>query len=914
MSDSEITTSTASVPAIPHPHGLTREAVINALNSSVHGLSHAEAQARLQEYGRNSLPQAEPPTLVQLFLRQFLSPLIYVLLLATIVSLLIKEWSDAGFIFAVLLINAVIGTYQEYSAERSAAALRNLISTRARVQREGEAHEINAEELVPGDIVLLESGSRVPADLRLIDSGRLTINESLLTGESQACAKDAGAIVADKSTLGDRLNMAFAATMVEHGRGRGVVVATGLSTEIGAIAATVIGSKITKPPLLVRMERFTFRIATFVAVMATLMGVFSFMHGMPLADVFLLSVALAVSAIPEGLPVALTIALAIGMNRMAKRNVIIRKLVAVESLGSCTYIASDKTGTLTINELTAHRIAFPGQPLWEISGEGTLPEGTILTDKGIPSPQQQTLLERLCISTTLCNEGFLGRSDSGWVHHGDSVDVALLVMAHKAGIVQPETINTWPAVAEIPFEAEHRFAASLNQDESGLRVSVKGALENLLPMCTTMASTEGDLPLDAELIEQQALLLANEGYRVLAVADGLLELQENEVFSAEHLHSLSLLGLVAMIDPLRPEVKAAIAQCRSAGIEVCMVTGDHPNTALAIARALELTDSSDQVVTGHQLKEAELAGPEAVTELSARARVFARVEPQQKQDIVRALAQLGHFVAVTGDGANDAPALKTAHVGVAMGKQGTDVARETAELVITDDNFASIVAGVEEGRVAYANVRKVIFLLVSTGAAEIVLFMLALITGLPLPLVAVQLLWLNLVTNGIQDVALAFEPAEGDELKHPPRPPREPIFNQLMLERTLLSAFTIGLLAFATYALLLQEGYPLVEARNALLLLMVLFENVHVFNCRSELRSAFRHPPMRNRLLLFGTLTAQLIHIAALYTPGISTILGTMPVSFTLWLQLLGIALTLLVVMELHKWLRKRNPINPLKV
>ena len=883
--------------------------MIKSLNTSVHGLSHAEARVRLQQYGYNRLPRATAPTLLQIFLRQFLSPLIYVLLLAGVVSLIIGEWTDAGFIFAVLLINAVIGTYQEHSAERSAAALQELISANAHVMRAGEAHEIDAQELVPGDIVLLESGIRVPADLRLLDSTRLSINESLLTGESQASSKNAQAIIADQSTLGDRDNMAFAGTIVEQGRGRGIVVATGLSTEIGTIAASVMGPDTTKPPLLLRMEKFTYRISIFVALAACLMGTIAFFQGTALTEIFILSVALAVSAIPEGLPVALTIALAIGMNRMAKRNVIIRRLVAVEALGSCTYIASDKTGTLTINELTADRIAFPGQAIWQISNAGNIPEGSIFTATGAPSPPEQTLLERLCISACLCNEGFLGRTESGWVHHGDSVDIALLVMAHKAGIVQPETLNTYPAVAEIPFEAEHRFAASLNRDGEKLRVSVKGALENILPMCSHMATLHDSQALDTGEIEQQAHWLAQEGYRVLAIADGAIASTHGEAFSRDDLSSLCFLGLVAMIDPVRSEAKAAIAACRSAGIEVCMVTGDHPVTALAIARQLGLADSSDQVITGHQLKEAELAGPEAVAQLSAQARIFARVEPQQKQDIVRALARLGHFVAVTGDGANDAPALKAAHVGVAMGKRGTDVAKEAAELVITDDNFASIVAGIEEGRVAYANVRKVIFLLVSTGAAEIVLFMLALLFGLPLPLLAVQLLWLNLVTNGIQDVALAFEPAEGDELNHPPRPPQEPIFNRLMMERTLLSAFTIGALGFGAFEWLLQNGYSVEESRNALLLLMVLFENVHVFNCRSELRSAFKHPPLKNRLLLFGTLAAQLIHIAALYTPGISQTLGLQPVSLSLWLQLFALSLSLLIVMEGHKYLRRKRPL-----
>lgn len=891
------------------PHNADIEQVVVALDTSRHGLDQQEADARLHSFGYNQLPQPKPATLAEVFLRQFLSPLIYVLLIAAVVSALIGEYSDAGFIFAVLCINAIIGTYQEYSAEQSADSLRKLVTTKSRVMRDGEAHEIDAIELVPGDVIMLESGSRVPADIRLIDSNHLSVDESLLTGESMSVNKCAGDTLATFTSLADRCNMAYAATMIERGRGRGVVVATGLKTEIGAIAATVMGEKQTPPPLLQRMHEFTLRIALLVGIAAILMAMIAWYQGAPLAEIFILVVALAVSAIPEGLLVALTVALAIGMNRMAKRNVIIRRLVAVEALGSCTYIATDKTGTLTLNELTVDKIAIPGQTAWQVHGQGMIPEGNIVTSNGTPSATEQALLERLCLHASLCNEAFLGRTETGWTHHGDSVDVALLVMAHKCGIVQPEATNSAPLIADIPYEAERRFAATLNQHSDGTRSSVKGALEKILPMCTHMATVEGELELAPDRVETQADQLASEGYRVLAIADGLLDLPEGAVFSEEHLSGLCLLGLVAMIDPLRPEVKAAIGACHSAGIHVCVVTGDHPATALAIAQQLELADHADQVVSGPQLAQAD-GDLERLCQLTREARVFARVEPQQKQQIVRALQHQGHFVAVTGDGANDAPALQAAQVGIAMGKQGTDVAKETAELVITDDNFASIVAGVEEGRVAYANVRKVIFLLVSTGAAEIVLFSLALFAGLPLPLLAVQLLWLNLVTNGIQDIALAFEPAEGDELKQAPRPPNEPIFNRLMIERTLLSALAIGSLGFLTFQWLIEAGHSVEESRNLLLLLMVLFENVHVFNCRSELRSAFLHSPLRNRLLLFGTLAAQLIHICALFLPGLSDTLATQAVSFDEWLSLLGIALILLFVMELHKWLRRHYPLS----
>jgi Ca2+-transporting ATPase len=893
-----------STPAVVAPHARPIDDVLAGVQGTPNGLGHAEAAARLQRCGRNALPATEPPGIVRVFLHQFASPLIYVLLAAALVSLLIREWSDAGFIFAVLLLNAVIGTAQEYSAQRAAAALQRLVTTRCRVLRQGDTHELDAEELVPGDIVLLESGERVPADMRLLASHDLEVDESLLTGESVAVFKRADVQLAADSPLGDRANMAFAGTMVSRGRARGIVTGTALDTELGNIASAVLGKAPARAPLLVRMERFTHRVAVLIGLAALLMAGVALARGMPLEEIFLLAVALAVSAIPEGLPVALTVALAISMRRMARRHVIVRRLLAVEALGSCTFIATDKTGTLTVNQLTARRIVFPGREPWEVTGDSLEPVGAILAPHGAPLPEEAAMLDWLCQAAVLANEGLLAHRGEGWVRHGDAVDVALLVMAHKAGVTQAETGNSLPEVASIPFESERLFSASLNGEGEVRHAFVKGALERLLPMCSTMAAPAGPVALERERLEPQAQALASHGYRVMAFAAGSIELGPQEVFSEEHLGQLTLLGLVGLIDPLRPEAKAAVTACQAAGIRVAMVTGDHPATAYAIGRELELLSSPGEVITGPELKQA--GDSAAMDSLTRHARVFARVEPQQKLDIVLSLQRNGHFVAVSGDGANDAPALRAAQVGVAMGRGGTDVARETADLIITDDNFASIVAGVEEGRIAYANVRKVIFLLISTGAAELVLFTLALLAGLPLPLLAVQLLWLNLVTNGIQDVALAFEPGEGDELRCAPRPPRESIFNQLMIERVVLSALVIGSVAYLVFQWLLARGFALDEARNGTLMLMVLFENIHVFNSRSESLSAFRHNPLRNPLLLFGTAAAQTVHIGAMYTPWLSDVLRIQPVSPQHWLELLLLALSVLLIMELHKLLRGR--------
>lgn len=885
--------------SIPSPHTLSGDDIITVLQSSKHGLTHTEASARLQRHGRNTLPETKQPGIANVFLHQFASPLIYVLIVAALLSILIQEWSDAGFIGAVLIINGMIGTAQEYSAQRAATALQNLVTTHCRVMREGDSYEIDAQELVPGDIILLESGDKIPADIRLLASHDLEVDESLLTGESTAVLKTADLLLEADTVLGDRLNMLFAGSLVERGRGRGIIVNTALDTELGFIASEVLNKPRTKAPLLIRMEKFTHRMAIIVVVAATIMSSIALARGMPLNEIFLLAVALAVSVIPEGLPVALTVALAIGMRKMARRNVIIRQLIAVESLGSCTFIATDKTGTLTVNQLTARSIAIPGSESWHVTGSGLKPEGKITTPQGDLSANEKEILEQLCQTAVLANDGILSHRNNDWTHHGDAVDIAMLVMAHKVGITQAETINNYPELSTIPFESERLFCASLNNVNGKHIAFVKGAIERLIPMCSEMAGIENNKDLNSQLIEDQAHNMASRGNRVIALAMGEIELNKNEVFSEEHLNNLTFLGLVGMIDPLRAEAKEAIATCQNAGIEVAMVTGDHPVTALAIARELHLAEHAEQIVTGPKLK---LASDQNSLDLLVKnASVFARVEPQQKLSIIQSLQRNGHFVAVSGDGANDAPALRAAQAGVAMGLSGTDVARETADIIITDDNFSSIVAGIEEGRVAYSNVRKVIFLLISTGMAELVLFTLALLTGLPLPLFAVQLLWLNLVTNGIQDVALAFEPAEGDELQRPPRSPKDPIFNRLMIERVVISALIIGSVAFFLFQWMLSRGFNIDEARNGTLLLMVLFENIHVFNCRSETRSVFRHNPFTNPILLFGTAIAQLIHIGAMYTPWVSEVLHIQPVSLQHWLELLLLALTVLVVVELHK-------------
>jgi magnesium-transporting ATPase (P-type) len=890
------------------PHSQNIETVLKRFKADPGGLSASEAKDRLAKYGPNIFPTQPPRSLLQIFFQQFLNPLIYILLGAALVSVLLDDFTDAFFIMLVLVLNAIIGTAQEYGAEQSAIALKKMSSMKASVLREKEVQEVEAEDLVPGDIVLLESGIKVPADLRLLHANGLEIDESLLTGESLPVLKNQKLNLGENTALGDRKNMSFMGSLVTKGRGTGIVVNTGLNTELGKIADSLTSGESAKPPLLIRMEAFTKKIGIFLLITVSLMAAYLLFLGQSWHDVMLFAVALSVSAIPEGLPVALTVALAIASRKMAKRNVIVRMLPAVESLGSCTFVATDKTGTLTVNQMTIQKLAVPGEEDLELTGSGLDPSGMLLAPQSGDPERTKDLVLPLVIAGVLCNESQLVKRGEEWTGHGDAVDLAFLVLAEKIRVLPSEIRTRFSLQTAIPFESENQFAATLHTDSEKSLISVKGALEKLLPMCSLMSTPDGCKPINPKEILEKADSLAGAGYRVLALAGKSTNLDSenwDEFVLKEHLNDCIFYGLVGMIDPLRPESAAAIAACRTAGVDVAMVTGDHPKTSLAIARQLGLAESMEQVVSGPELKALQSAQERA--ERIESARVFARVEPQQKLEIVRHLIDTGRFVAVTGDGANDAPALKAANVGVAMGKSGTDVAKETSDLIITDDRFASIIAGIEEGRIAYSNIRKVVYLLISTGVAEMLMFILSLLFGTDLPLTAIQILWLNIVTNGIQHVGLAAEPGEGNELHIPPRKPNEPIFNRLMLERVILSALVIGGVSFAFFYYLTESGVELAAARNLTLLLMVLFENIMVGNCRSEVKSAFLISPFKNLFLLFGTLGAQLLHVSAMYIPGLNSVLGTSPVSFLEWIELLGMSLSVLVVMEAYKFWRNRT-------
>jgi calcium-translocating P-type ATPase len=891
-----------------HWQALSEDEIFSELKTSEKGLNQEEVKKRLGLYGENKLPEGKKVTLIQIILHQLLNPLIFILVAAAVASIVIGEGKDAIFIFLVIFINSALGTYQEFNAERSASSLQQLMKIKARVRRDGKETEVPSEELVPGDIVLLESGMKVPADMRLLEVSGLEIDESFLTGESIAANKQI-AVLQENLGVAERTNMAFAGATVMKGRGVGAVVSTGLDTQVGKISQDVTESASAKPPLVQRMERFIRQISIFIVALSVILGVVLRLQGMDFTAIFFFVVALAVSAIPEGLPVALTVALSIASKRMAKRNVIVRKLTSVESLGSCTVIASDKTGTLTVNEQTAKIIQLPNSSRYTIEGQGYNGEGKVVdSQKKSIEVSENNEISKIARIAVFANEASLTKENDKWSHHGDAMDVALLGMSYKLGVNPEKWLADEKPIGKIPYESERKFSASLYNVNDAVIIGTKGAVETILDFCTTMAVNNEVTEIDKDKILADADHLAKGGYRVLAFASGeYKEYQKKEVYDNEDIPALTYYGLVGFIDPLRPEAKESVEQCREAGIKVIMITGDHPETAGTIARELGIADDDTSVVTGQMLAEAGAYDSPAFAKLVASSSVFARVSPSQKLEIVDVLIRDGEFVAVTGDGVNDAPALKRANIGVAMGS-GTDVAKEVGSIIVVDDNFSSIVAGVEEGRFAFDNVRKVIYLLISTGAAEIILFLASIAAGLPLPLLAVQLLWLNLVTNGIQDVALAFEGGEPGAMKRPPRKPSEKIFNPFMINQTIVSGATMGLIVSGLwYYLNTYTQMDELHARNLILLLMVFMQNFHAFNCRSERVSAFKVPLKRNIILAFGVLAAQGIHILSMQIPFMQNILRVEPVTFNEWLYILVLAIPILLAMEMFKYFRRKK-------
>lgn len=854
----------------------------NELQTSNKGLTNEEVNIRQQKYGKNILPKKESDSIFKIFFDEFKDPMLILLLFAILASLIAGEVVDAIAILFIVLIDTVMGAYQENKANNTAEALSRLVTTKAKVVRNDDVIFIDAEHLTIGDYVLLESGDKISADMRIVEAHNLMVDESILTGESVQVNKNSEVINKENAIIAEQSNMVFSGTTVVAGRAKAIVVNIGLKTEIGKIAESINNAEEEKSPLTIRVEKLSKQISMLVLIVAIIIAVLLIMKDVPYHEIFLSVIALAVSAMPEGLPLALTMALTIASNKMAKKNVIVRKLKSAESLGSCTVIASDKTGTLTVNEQTAKKILLPNNDEYNISGTGFSFEGEV-------TGNNLELAREIALFGVINNEADVDEHQ----RIGDSIDIAFKVLGKKLNIETHRIKN----LEFIPYESENKYSAVFYEKDGETYCTVKGSLEVVKSFCNDI-NLIGD-GMNSTVLEEQNEGLAKEGYRVIALANGKIKKQYK--YTTDDIKNLTFMGMVGFIDPIRKEAVASINECRVAGIKVLMITGDHPLTAFSIAKDLKLTNDYSEVTTGVEVDEEFDKGEKSFDNFIRRKFVFARVTPLQKLKIVESLKRQGEFVAVTGDGVNDAPALKAANIGIAMGS-GTDIARETADMIIVDDNFKSIVAGIKEGRVAYANIRKIILFLISCGLAEIIFFCLSIILDLPMPLVAIQLLWINVVTDGIQDFALSFEKAEEGILKERPRDPKESIFNKELFQEILVSGLVVGGVVFTVwYFLLTKLNMDVSMARGYIMALMVFIQNIHVFNCRSEHRSAFSVPIKNNWLIVGGVVVSIILQVIVMEVPFLSKFLQTTSVPFLHLIYLFAIGLLVLVVMEIYK-------------
>lgn len=871
-------------------HSTEKEEVLEILKSSELGLDEKEVKLRQEKYGKNELPKGKTPSLLKIFIEQLLDPIVLLLVVAMIFSILIKENIDAIAIAFIILVDIILGTFQEWKANKNVEALTKLIEIRTKIIRSGKEIEVYSSNLVPGDIVLLSSGDKISADLRLIEANNLTIDESVLTGESTSVTKTSSTINKDV-ILAERKNMAYAGTSVLSGRGIGIVTATGLNTELGEIAKKVNTTKDTKSPLTIRMEKFSKQITFLVIAMAILITIVLYSKGTSGSEIFLSVIALSVSAMPEGLSLALTMALTIGSNRMSKNNVIVKKLNSVESLGSCTVIATDKTGTLTVNEQTAKKIVLPDNSTFDI-------EGTGYNDKGNVIPLENANIEAAKYISklgVLNNEASLKKEKEDYEYFGDSIDIAFLALGQKMQI----NIDDIEITNRINYESENKYSAVFYKENGNNYCTVKGSLEKVLEFCTTMKSNNKNEKLDIEKIKKQHEDLASSGYRVIALAAGKTKSEKPEHLTFE--------GLVAFIDPVREEVTKSINDCKKAGIKVIMITGDHPLTAYSIAKDLGLVENYDEVTSGKELDEYFKKGKKEFDKFVKSKKIFTRVTPLNKLEIVESYKRQGEFVAVTGDGVNDAPAIKSANIGIAMGS-GTDVAKETSSMIILDDNFNSIVLGIKEGRNAYSNIRKVSYMLLSCGVAEVLFFLLAIILDMPMPLVAIQLLWLNIVTDGLQDLALSFEKSEETIMNESPRNPNETLFNIELFSEVLISGLFIGIIVFIVWIYLINKlDMPVNIARGYIVTLMVFIQNMHVLNCRSEKSSILKVPIKSNPLIIFSIVSAIFLQVLFSEVPFLSKFLQTTSIPITHMLILFVISTTIIFIMEIYKYLKRKS-------
>jgi Ca2+-transporting ATPase len=871
------------------------------------GLSGDEARRRLGEFGRNELQERKGTTPLQIFIEQFQDFVIWVLIGAALVSGFLQEWVDALAIVAIVILNAILGFIQEYRAEKSLAALKKLSSPTARVIRDGRHAVIPSSELVPGDLVELEAGDNVPADSRLLWlTSNFTVHEASLTGESTPVAKTARALKEKEIPLADRANMAYMGTSVSSGKARALVAATGMRTELGRIAGMIQEITQEATPLQRKLEQFGKWIVYLCFALVGLIFALGILRGGRPLDMFLTAVSLAVAAIPEGLPAVVTIALALGVQRMVSRHALIRKLPSVETLGCATVVCSDKTGTLTRNEMTVQAV-YAGGSMFKVTGIGYAPEGGFLRAGGKISPEDHPDLRQALLCGVLCNGAQLAKDDGGYTMVGDPTEGAILTAAAKAGLWKESATKEFPFVEEIPFDSERKRMTIVRKTPGGATAFVKGAPDVLIEVCTAIEEHGGRrelTPRDRESILEVNSRLADQAMRVIGVAYRVIGSAPASYEPGEIEKDLTFAGLIAMIDPPREEVKAAIRECAAAGITPVMITGDHKNTAVAIARELGFFKADSLALAGEELDRLSAAEFEGAVE---RIPVYARVSPEHKLRIVRAWRKRGDIVAMTGDGVNDAPAVKEADIGVAMGITGTDVTKEVSDMVITDDNFASIVAAVEEGRGIYDNIKKFVHYLLSCNAGEILVMFVSSLVNFPLPLLPIHILWVNLVTDGLPALALGVDPADPGIMARPPRPPHEPVVTRKSALIMLLQGAFIALCSLAAFHFVLcVEKEGIIRARTAAFVVLSASQLFHSFNCRSMTESLFTLGILTNAKLVYANAASFLLLMAVVYTPFLSTVFKTEALGLFDWLLVLAISSFPLWAMEIVKLANRR--------
>lgn len=861
------------------------EEIFTNLKTSEVGLSSLDAKRRLERYGLNTIPRKEKDGLLLIFIKEIIDPIVLLLFAASIFSFLTGEIIDGIGILIIIFIDLIIGTYEENKANKTIDSLQELVPVSVKVIRNNKEIEIDIEELVPGDLVCLESGDKISADMRIIESHNLTVDESILTGESIPISKDSKIIKDKDISINSQTNMLFAGCNIVTGRAMAIVVGTGINTEIGKIADTLSNTKEEKSPLTIRMEKFSKQISTAIIIFSIFLAILLYVKGFELNEILISVIALSVSALPEGLPLALTMALTIASNKMAKKKVVAKKLYSVEALGSCTVIASDKTGTLTVNEQTAKKIVLPNNLEYEITGTGYKVEGSVVGEK-LELAREIATLGVINNEATFTKDNMLG----------DKIDLAFLVLGEKLKI-KDNTVM----IDSIPYESSNGYSAVFYEENNKVYCTIKGSLEVVSKFCSSINFLNTN---SFNKIYRQNEELSKDGYRVIAIAKG--EVNKKNNYTEKDIKNLKFMGLVGFIDPIRREAVKAIKDSINAGINVLMITGDHPLTAFKIAKDLKLTNSYDEVAIGSDIENYLKKSDREFDEFIKTKKVFARVSPLEKLRIVESLKRQGEFVAVTGDGVNDALALQSANIGIGMGS-GTDIAKDTSKIILLDDNFKSIVSGIFEGRVAYSNIRKIVYFLLSCGLAEVLFFTLSILFNMPMPLLAIQLLWLNVVTDGIQDIALSFEKGDKSILSNTYHNPRSGLFDKNMVSEILVSGITIGLIVFGLWVYLINyKKIDINIARTYVMALMIIIQNFHAFNCRSEDKSIGEISFFSNRIFIVGIIGSIILGISVIQIKFFNIILKTTGMPLNNLCLIIALGLIILLVMEIYKKIKKK--------